>query len=195
MIWELPNKDSYDEFLQFSKITEQNWLHPDRESYSPLGMPKEQWINLFLAPQLDRTVPKDVIKVFEIARAAMIYSWFFYPLATLGMEQCTRVSEFAVRERCKILQHESDVFFENIQTLFAAGVISPTDEPRWQATRRLRNDRSHLENFMLLDPMMALRDLQITVELINKLFAVKPETMPGITNESQANHSPPQPAP
>jgi len=32
-----PDKESYDEFLQFSRVTEQNWLSPDRKYY-PLGV-------------------------------------------------------------------------------------------------------------------------------------------------------------
>jgi hypothetical protein len=164
------NKDSYDQFLQFNRITRENWLAPDRKNYMPFGIAKEQWIEVFLEPRLDAAVPQDVIKVFEIARGAMIYSWFFYPLATLGLEQCTRVAEFAVWERCRMLPQEPGTFAANIATLTAAGVVSGQDEPRWQAVRRLRNARSHLKNFMLLDPVQAAGWLQTTVELINALF-------------------------
>jgi len=48
-----PNKDSYDELLQFSRITDENWLSPDRKDYVPLGVTKEQWIAPFLEPRLE----------------------------------------------------------------------------------------------------------------------------------------------
>jgi hypothetical protein len=115
-------KDSYDQFLQFSRITSENWLAPDRKNYLPVGFSDQQWIKLFLEPRLNATVPKDVIQFFEIARGAMIYSWFFYPLATLGLEQCTRVCESAIRERCRMLPKEPGNFFENIATLTGAEI-------------------------------------------------------------------------
>ena len=166
---DVPNKDSYDELLQFNRITQENWLAPDRKG-NPPSLNESQWIEFFLAPRLDGAVPRDIVKVFEMARAAMIYSWFFYPLATLGLEQCTRVAEFAIRERCRMLLQEPGTFAENIATLHAAGVISPQDEPRWQACRRIRNDRSHLNGFVLLDPGFAGGRLRTFAELINKLF-------------------------
>ena len=165
------NKDSYDELLQFSRITQDNWLLADRKNRTPFGAWKKDWVKPFLEPCLEATVPRDVIKVFEIARGSMIYSWFFYPLATLGFEQCTRVAEFAIRERCQLLGRKPGMFAANIATLKANGLISATDEPRWQAMRRIRNDRSHVNGFMLMDPMQAAGVLHVSAELINKLFS------------------------
>lgn len=105
----------------------------------------------------------------------MVYSWFFYPLATLGAEQLMRVGELAIWERCRTMQQESDNLFANLQTLFAAGVISSEDESHLQAMRRLRNSRSHIKNLMLLDPGMAVTALNDTVELVNRLFATPAE--------------------
>jgi len=168
---EIPPKDSYDEFLQFSRITHENWLAPDRKNYMPLGVAKDQWVEPFLELRLETTVPRDVIQVFEVARGCMIYSWFFYPLATLAVKQCTRGAEFAARERCCILQQEAENFGENLRTLIAAGIISVADESRWQVMRELRNNRSHLKGFMLTDPGQALGVLRTTAELINALFS------------------------
>jgi len=168
---ESENKDSYDKSLHFSRITAENWRMPDRKHYMPVGIEKAQWIKPFLAPRLEATVPLDVIRVFEIARGCLIYSWFFYPLATLSLEQCTRVCEFAARERCRLLRQRSRTFAESLRILVAAGLISANDAPRWKAVRELRNDRSHLEGFMLSDPGEALKVLSRTAELINLLFA------------------------
>jgi len=163
-------KDSYDQFLEFSQITSENWLLPDRKHYVPFGIGQEEWIAPFLEPRLDKRVPRDLIRVFEMARGPLIYSWFFYPLATLGTEQCTRVAEFAARERCRLLGRESDNFAENLRTLLGAGIISSAEEQRWQALRQLRNDRSHLKGFMLVDPGQAIDMLRTTAELVNSLF-------------------------
>jgi hypothetical protein len=168
---ETPSKDTYDTFLSFSRITPENWLAPDRKDYMPFGIGRDDWIKYFLEPRLDvATVPQKVIQVFEIARGALIYSWFFYPLATLGMEQCARVAEFAIRERCLAISQEQGIFFENIRTLAVAGIISAEDESRWQAVRNLRNNSSHPERLTFTDPGQALTLVHSMVELINRIF-------------------------
>ncbi len=166
---ELQNKDSHDEFLTFSRITKQNWLCPDRNHF-PFGSSKEEWVEVFLETRLEASVPREIIQLFEIARGSMIYGWFFYPLVTQGLEQCTRIAEFAARSRCLMLSQKPGNFFENIETLAAAGVISTADAPRWQSMRGLRNSRSHLKSLMLVDPGQAAGYLRTTAELINKLF-------------------------
>jgi hypothetical protein len=168
---EAEKKDSYDEALRFSKITAENWLMPDQKYYALLGAGEEDWIKPFLRPQLEATVPLDVIRAFEIARGCLIYSWFFYPLATVSLEQCTRVCEFAARERCRLLQQKSERFADSLDTLIAAGLISGDDAARWQEIRRLQNDRSHLEGLILSDLGEAFKILSTTAELINLLFA------------------------
>lgn len=165
-------KDSYDQFVGFSQITPENWLLPDRKDYVPLEIGQEKWIAPFLEPRLNKSVPRDLVRVFEVVRGCMIYSWFFYPLATLGAEQCTRVGEFAARERCRLLGREADNFAVNLSILLSAGIISGAEEQRWQALRRLRNDRSHLKGSILLDPLQAIMFLRMTAELINSLFVV-----------------------
>jgi len=164
-------KDDYDPFLEFSRITPENWLLPDRKDYVPFGVAKEEWVAPFREPRLDTSVPRDVVRVFEIVRGCMIYSWYFYPLATLGLDQCTRVAEFATRERCRILQQESGNFAVNLRTLATSGVISAAEEQRWQTVRTLRNDRSHLKGYLLVDPGQAVDFLRTTAELVNGLFS------------------------
>jgi hypothetical protein len=83
-------KDSYDEFLQFSRITKDNWLLADRKDHPPFGVGKRDWLKPFLESCLEATVPRDVIKVFEIARGSMIYSWFFYPPPPSGFNPTCR---------------------------------------------------------------------------------------------------------
>jgi hypothetical protein len=170
----IPLKDDYDNFLSFSRITPENWLAPDRKNYMPFGVSQDEWIRYFLEPRLDvATVPQKVVQVFEIARGALVYSWFFFPLATLGLEQCSRVAEFAVRERCLLITQKTGVFAENIEKLSNAGIISTEDETRWQAVRNLRNGSSHPERLTFTDPGQALTLVHSIVELINRLFKSK----------------------
>jgi hypothetical protein len=58
-----PNKDDYDEVLQFSRFTEANWFLPDRKNYMPLRMAKEHWAEGFLSPRLSPTVPLEVLRL------------------------------------------------------------------------------------------------------------------------------------
>ena len=165
-------KNLYDPTLQFSRITKENWLDPDRKDYVPFDVTQDEWVEPFLAARLESNVPTGILQVFEVARGAMIYSWFFYPLATLGFEQCARIAEFAAREacRCRSLQPDREDFYNYIKELVKAGVLSQVNESRWQAQRHLRNNRSHIQNLMLIDPVQAKNCLETTAELINDLF-------------------------
>jgi len=164
-----PNKETYDKMLCFSRITIENWLHPDRD-YVPFGTQENAWISAFLGPKLCPSVPASVVQLFEIARGCMIYCWFFYPLATLGFEQCTRVGEAALRNRRRMLNQEPETFAKDLAALVKAGVICTDAEGRWEAMRRLRNDRSHAERLMLVDPGQAVGGLECAAELINGLY-------------------------
>jgi hypothetical protein len=44
-------------------------------------------------------VPEPIRELFDVARGAMIYGWFFYPLFRLGEDQLHRVVEAAVVAR------------------------------------------------------------------------------------------------
>jgi hypothetical protein len=164
------DKASYDQFLQFSRITNENWLSPDRESYVPSGVTSEQWGAAFLEPRLEAHVPRDIIRVFEVARACMIYGWFFYPLATLGFEQLTRVGELALHERCRNLLQEPRNIEMNLQALVSASVISPEEARRWRALCSFHTDSSRLAGVTLIDPGQAVSLLGTVTDLINGLF-------------------------
>lgn len=164
------NKDSYDQYLEFSRLTKENWLSPDRKHYIPIGIGQEEWAAAFLEPQLASAVPRNVIKLFEVARASIIYAWFFYPLATLGFEQLNRVGEYAVRERCISLNYQPGDFTTNLNTLIQAGLISPLDQSRWRATGQLSHSRSHITSPMLIDLGIALEALRGVADMINVLF-------------------------
>ena len=47
-------------------------------------------------------VPEDVVRSFNIAKSAYIYSWFDYELITVAEEHAYTVLEMAIRRRAKI---------------------------------------------------------------------------------------------
>ena len=134
-----------------------------------------------LKPQLESSVPKEVVAMFEVARGSMIYGWFFYPLITLATEQLHRVQETAAREKCcqlgiapaklskKGLSLEPKLS-EVIGALVKHGTIKASEEARWQAARRLRNWSSHPQRQTIISPGMSLGALESTTQVINKLF-------------------------
>ncbi len=135
-------------------------------------MSGEDWAGIFLGPKLDGKVPEEVHRLFEVARGALTYGYFFYPLYTLAGEQLYRVAEAAVSEKCALLAAPKRLrFHEQIQFLRDKNVIADVDFPRWDAIRHLRNMSSHPEQQNILPPGMVATTLHLVVENINGLFA------------------------
>ena len=166
--------------LGFKKITLENWLTPDMDSFP--GITPEIWITEVSKPALTPGVPADIVALFEGARAMYIYGFLFYPLSTLAGQQCHRVAEAAAAAKCKLLGMpewkptkpgkvpRAFNFGENIDRLITAGVIPQAHARQWTATRRLRNMSSHPSFQEIITPGMALTVLQKTAEQISALF-------------------------
>ena len=182
--------ESNDTHFDIKRITAANWQQPDTTTLLLLQItavakaPKE-WVEAFLRPILNPTVPTEIAKLLEVARGAMIYSWYFYPLATLGAEQCWRIREAGVRIRCqqvgipttKIVKKgklksrvKENGFGENIEALVKRGEIPKSDQSRWKAARELRNLASHPARQTIWDSWQALGILEDSVDLLNNLF-------------------------
>ncbi len=73
----------------FKRITAANWQEPDVRQMFPL-MTHEVWLEVHLRPKLNTKIPEEVSALFEVARGAMIYGWFFYPLIALVDRFCER---------------------------------------------------------------------------------------------------------
>lgn len=162
-------------------LTTENWLQPDPTSTifvqishadgSVSPMSGEDWTALFLGPSLDDNVPEEVCKLFEVARGALAYGYFFYPLFTLAGEQLYRVAEAAVSEKCALLGAPKRLRFqEQIKFLLDRNVIADADFPRWDGIRMLRNMSSHPGRQNILPPGMVATTLHLVVERINSLF-------------------------
>jgi hypothetical protein len=167
----------------FKKITNANWQKFDETTklwcaITAAAKTNEDWIKFFSYAKLDPKVPEKIAKLLEVARGAMIYGWNFYPLLTLGVEQCYRLLDTGTRIRCNELGiptkkkggKGNTSFKENTDALMKHGIISKTEEIRWNAVRGLRNESSHPEQQSIFRPGQAQETLAVVVEILNDLF-------------------------
>jgi hypothetical protein len=171
--------------VSFKELSPTNWIEADpvsaqfwRDSrfVGPVQMDADSWVRAFLRVELKPHVPREIRDVFDVARGALLYGWFFYPLFRLGEEQLYRVVEAAAAARYKQLGGPDDRpnFVDTIRWLTQAGVIPVADGPRWQAARQLRNRASHLEQQVVMPPGAVLTTLEACGHDINRLFAREP---------------------
>lgn len=165
----------------FKEISPSNWLEPDPVlkgfvKMSPNGRSQpitgDEYLNHILEPKLVATVPKDVQALFEVARGAMAFGYFFYPLYTLAAQQLFRVAEAAVIHKCKALGalKSKENFKERIDRLINDGTIPKSELNRWVAIRKLRNIASHPDRQSIIPPGNAIGQLKGIAEQINSLF-------------------------
>ena len=84
--------------LGFKTLTQQNFLERDPTLQAFFaGLTQTDLMDDVFAAQLSAGVPDDVKALFEGARGAMCYGFYFYPLFMLGADQLCRVAETAVR--------------------------------------------------------------------------------------------------
>ena len=166
----------------FKKLSLENWLQPDEAStifasISSDGQVKpiteDEWLRRILEPSLAEVVPLEIRRLFEVARSAMAYGYFFYPLYTLAAEQLFRVVETAISYKCQSMgapTKNTNTFQEKINWLISQGVIPKSEEVRWQAIRGLRNMASHPQTQIIRPPSNAISVLRDVVEKVNLLF-------------------------
>lgn len=174
------------EELRFKRLTVDNFLQPDstlslfvRSSMkdgSRRSLSVEEWAQEILAVELSDRVPLEVRRLFAVARGALVYGYFFYPLYTLGAEQLFRVAETAVRQKCHSLglsagKNKNPGFFDWLKLLVEHGVIQPEAERRWDALRMLRNLTSHPKDQTIFSPGIAIGELRSIAADIDNLFA------------------------
>jgi hypothetical protein len=92
--------------LRFKRLTVDNWQRPDPglsifvrlslQDGSTRPISGDDWAREILAIELSERVPLEIRRLFAVARGALVYGYFFYPLYTLGAEQLFRVAEAAV---------------------------------------------------------------------------------------------------
>ncbi len=167
----------------FKDLDSTNWLEPDLivqtfVKVDPITGPKEMtgkdWVNAILEPSLIEEIPEEVQALYEVARGAMLYGFFFYPLYTLGAEQLFRVSEAAITHKCESLNAPKNVnsMASRIRWLYQNEIISEIQHIKWGATRELRNAASHLKRQSIITPGNAIGFVERTAELINSLWII-----------------------
>ena len=165
----------------FKEISPSNWLEPDDVLRGFVGISfdgqvrplvAEDYLNCILRPNLHESIPEDVQGLFEVARGAMAYGYFFYPLFTLAMEQLFRVAEAAVVNKCATLGVPTSLktFDERINWLVEKSIIPQSERESWEAVRHLRNMASHPERQSILPPSYAAGVLERIASQINSLF-------------------------
>jgi hypothetical protein len=173
--------------MKFKQLTPENWLTIDddcslfwwvsKDGTQAGTMNGEDWLEVFLAPKLLPSVPANVRDLFEIARGALVYGYFFYPLFTLALEQLFRVGETAISERRKQAGasiHEGGRkyrFKENVDWLRRNNQISEDQFEEWEALRDARNYASHPERPSKIPPGAVGLLLKLMAKRINLLFA------------------------
>lgn len=164
----------------FKRLTSANWREYDPtashivrvENHNTYPINGDEWADIFLGPQLNSRVPREVVDLFEVARGVMCYGYYFYPIYTVGSEQLYRVLDAALAHCCHGLEAPSDInsFFKRVVWLSDQKIISNTRKVQWEAARHLRNSSSHATRQSIYDPTAAARSVYIAAELINELF-------------------------
>lgn len=144
-----------------------------------MKMDGDDWARAFLAVELKSHVPEEIRELFDVARGAMLYGWFYYPHYVLGESQLHRITEAAVKACYRRLHgpRQRPSFAHAVEWLAQKGVIKHEDLDRWGGVRELRNAGSHPHRASVMPPGHVLRILTATAHDINRLFARAASTM------------------
>lgn len=163
------------------KITTENWLQHD-PTMNAFGAFSEapddtirggtRLVSQAIEPQLPSGTPEGVIRLYEMARGAICYGCFFYPLYTLGMEQLHRCLDAALKHKIETINGGKSPrrFKQRIEWAVNNGIIAAPNADRWDAVRVLRNEGAHSDGRTIMLPGQALHSLQLASELIARLF-------------------------
>lgn len=160
---------NYDPTTNIRRVDPSRWTEFDGPQFMKLQESEETWLRHFNEVELGVNAPVPVRKMFEACRGAMIYSFFYYPLATLGMDHSFRTLELAVRFAAGDPEGNK-TYFKNIAHLAKTNQIPTEKVDRFHAARELRNFACHPNGNSLWDPGQALGQLHRTAELIDFLF-------------------------
>lgn len=167
--------------LGFKELTASNFLQIDEvmEAFvtiDPAGdvrqVPPHEWAAEILNVRLGVAVPLEVHRLFAVARGAMLYGHFFYPLYALASEQLFRVAEAGLSLKCRELAAPAGVddFSRRIDWLKSCEFFSEEKGGLWHALRELRNSASHPADQLILPPGHALTLLRRVADDVDGLF-------------------------
>lgn len=165
-----------DVVMGFKRITPENFTMPDISRAFGLA-DHAQWIACFDEITIERCVPEPVRRLFELARGSMIYAWLYYPLVSVGFEQCGRCLEAGVRHAavpllgCAAPEEQKVPYRSLLERMLKHGHIPKSEEAHWMAALALRNDAAHPTTPTIWPPGHARGKLALTAERLNALFA------------------------
>ncbi len=166
--------------LGFKELTRENWLETDEVNKAFVIVDKsgarsfaaDDWLAETLAPQLNLNAPDEIHRLFEVARGALAYGYFFHPLRALGMEQAYRVAEAALANKCQMLGMPATVtkFHDRIEWMAKNGHLTNIQKQEWHEVREGRNVVSHPQDQLIAHPDWALMTFKVIADRINTLY-------------------------
>lgn len=180
-------------------LTTANFLEPDKTSTILVDVMRAtgevrhptalDWAERFLAVSLDDEVPHEIQDLFEAARGAMLYGFYYYPLYALAEDQLFRVADSAIlhryleaggklrtKTRYSVVDggdvdvEEAPPFAGRLRFLVKRGIVNEQDEPWWSNMWDMRNITSH-SRFSRLGPQTdALRTLKSVAARVSDLY-------------------------
>lgn len=168
-------------------ITAENWqeMDPMCEAFVALDTVNGQeqpffpdyWLRIVFSPQIIDAVPEDIRKLFEVARGAMLYGYFYYPLFALGRDQLHRVADVALSTKYLAAGGEEKTkkggfhtLKHKINWLHSKGHLNDDACNEWEWVRDVRNEGTHRDFAGTYPPGPAVDALEETADRINRLF-------------------------
>lgn len=167
------------------KITKENWLKPDFASTAWVCKKKDDadWyevtnddrIKEISECSLTDKAPEEMRKLFEVAKALLVYGFLFYPFYNLAFEQLSRLIEEIVSSVCqsKLLGRnklEKFSFAKKIEWLIQNGLIDEKHKDRWMFFWDIRNKACHLKKQRIVPPSIAIDIFHKITEDLNTLL-------------------------
>ena len=176
--------------IWFKELSEDNWLSRDGEldGEEPSPQVREEWLVSVREPRLLDEVPNEVQRVYEVARGAAAYGYFFSPLMALAERELYRAAEAAIRFKFRELDvtppglknrklakqasRDPRDFRRMVDFLVARGVIPKDAAQSWSAIAKSWQVVAHPEDGTLFSLAAVLKSLDRFAELINGLYEV-----------------------
>jgi len=167
------------------KITKENWLKPDFASTIWVckkkgdtdwhGITNEDRIEEISECSLSEKAPLEMRKLFEVAKALLVYGFLFYPFYNLAFEQLSRLIEEVVSSICKRERFSRNKlkelsFSEKINWLIQSGLIDEKHKGRWMFFWSIRNKACHLKKQRIVPPSMAIDIFHKITDDLNALI-------------------------
>jgi len=173
--------------VPFKMLTAENLLVPDPVTLSFSNeldlttnefrmMTREEFLSYIFQPSIGEHVSDDVRRLFEAARGALCYGFYFYPLFMLGFERACGAAEAAARSRAREFgANERTSFFGCVELLAKSGVLSAPQKAQWDAIRTIRNQAAHPKMQQIMMPGPCISMLPVIAAAINDLCAAAPQ--------------------